>query len=135
MKALARWKRLAKAENALARKTWNTSIPDTPKSSPMKRRNAVNVDPKTRDAIVSRFNSGQGENSISAAMRISLHSVRITLAEEGLKPFPKRDLPRTALKIHDRLVDGLTHQKISEEIGISRQAVSDYVKRYGLSLW
>ena len=135
MNALERWAKLAKIENALARKTWQASPPEPPKASPMKRRNAVNVKPKIREEIVNRFNSGQGENTIAAKMRVSLHSVRITLSEEGLKPFPKRDLPRTALKIHDRLVDGFTHQKIAEEIGISRQAVSDYVKRYGLTLW
>jgi DNA-binding NarL/FixJ family response regulator len=68
-------------------------------------------------------------------LEISKYALARVLAQEGLKEFPKKELPRKARLILQMLQEGMSQTSIARELGISRQAVKDWIVRYGLGKW
>ena len=84
---------------------------------------------------VQRFRAGDKFHYIMQDLKMSKYALSRILAAEGLKKFPPRDLPKKAKIIRDMLRLGMKQHQIAAELHISRQAVTDWIKRYGIDKW
>ena len=122
--------KFAQIENERAAKTWGADIPK--QKTQNGGREAKDVTIQQRAQIVLRFKAGQSLNKIIEKLDISKYAVARVLAQEGLKEFPQKEMPRKARLISQMLQEGMSQTSSARELGISRQAVKDWIVRYGL---
>lgn len=126
--------KFARIESARASRVWDMgSMEYDPKSNCQNGgRKAKPISEQTYNEAVERYKSGQKPSRIIRELQISKYALSRILAAEGLKAYPERELPQRARIIRDMLKEGMTTQKIADSMGITRQAVSDWIKRYGI---
>ena len=122
--------RFAQIENERAAKMWNVDIAKQKVQNGGREAKEVTV--QQRAQAILRFKAGQSLNKIMERLEISKYALARVLAQEGLKEFPEKEMPRKARLISQMLQDGMSQTAIANELGISRQAVKDWIVRYGL---
>ena len=122
--------KFAQIENERASKMWNVDIAKQKVQNGGREAKEVTV--QQRAQAILRFKAGQSLNKIMERLEISKYALARVLAQEGLKEFPQKELPRKARLILQMLQEGMSQTAIANELGISRQAVKDWIVRYGL---
>jgi DNA invertase Pin-like site-specific DNA recombinase len=122
--------KFAQIENERAAKMWNIDIAKQKVQNGGREAKEVTV--QQRAQAILRFKAGQSLNKIMERLEISKYALARVLAQEGLKEFPEKEMPRKARLISQMLQDGMSQTAIARELGISRQAVKDWIVRYGL---
>jgi DNA invertase Pin-like site-specific DNA recombinase len=125
--------KFAQIENERAAKMWNIDIAKQKVQNGGREAKEVTV--QQRAQAILRFKAGQSLNKIMERLEISKYALARVLAQEGLKEFPEKEMPRKARLISQMLQDGMSQTAIANELGISRQAVKDWIVRYGLGKW
>jgi len=125
--------RFAQIENERAAKMWSVDIAGQKVQNGGREAKEVTV--QQRAQAILRFKAGQSLNKIMERLEISKYALARVLAQEGLKEFPKKEMPRKARLILQMLQEGMSQTAIANELGISRQAVKDWIVRYGLGKW
>ena len=125
--------KFAQIENERASKMWNVDIAKQKVQNGGREAKEVTV--QQRAQAILRFKAGQSLNKIMERLDISKYALARVLAQEGLKEFPQKELPRKARLILQMLQEGMSQTAIANELGISRQAVKDWIVRYGLGKW
>jgi len=126
--------KFAAIENRRANKVWGLDVANRQGVQNGGRQPAP-ISAETHAEAARRFRAGDKFHYIMQDLKLSKYALSRILAEEGLKRFPQRDLPKKAQMIKDRLRLGMKHHEIAAELRISRQAVSDWVRRYGIEKW
>lgn len=127
--------KFAKMENARAIKVWGM---DTANGKQLVQNGGRQPEPISEDRYneaAQRYRSGQKFKQITDEMKISKYALSRILAAEGLRRFPAGDLPKKAKIIRKMLREGEKLNDIAAHLSISRQAVSDWIKRYGIDKW
>ena len=122
--------KFAQIENERAAKMWNVDIAKQKVQNGGREAKEVTV--QQRAQAILRFKAGQSLNKIMERLEISKYALARVLAQEGLKEFPEKEMPRKARLISQMLQEGMSQTAIARELGISRQAVKDWIVRYGL---
>jgi DNA invertase Pin-like site-specific DNA recombinase len=122
--------KFAQIENERAAKMWNIDIAKQKVQNGGREAKEVTV--QQRAQAILRFKAGQSLNKIMERLEISKYALARVLAQEGLKECPEKEMPRKARLISQMLQDGMSQTAIARELGISRQAVKDWIVRYGL---
>ena len=125
--------KFAQIENERASKMWNVDIAKQKVQNGGREAKEVTV--QQRAQAILRFKAGQSLNKIMERLEISKYALARVLAQEGLKEFPEKEMPRKARLILQMLQEGMSQTAIANELGISRQAVKDWIVRYGLGKW
>ena len=127
--------KFAKMENARANKLWGLDVVTGRQRVQNGGRQPEPISDERHNEAAQRFRDGETFHEIMLDMKLSKYALARILAAEGLKKFPSRDLPKKAKIIRDMLRDGEKLNDIAAHLCISRQAVSDWIKRYGLAKW
>ena len=126
--------KFAAMENKRANKVWGLDVANQ-QGVQNGGRQPVDISPEKHAEAARRFRAGDKFHYIMQDLKLSKYALSRILAEEGLKKFPPRDLPKKAKIIQDRLRLGMKHHEIAADLRISRQAVSDWIRRYGIEKW
>ena len=127
--------KFAAMENKRASKVWGMETANSKQRVQGGGRQPAEISPETHAEAARRFRAGDKFHHIMQDLKLSKYALSRILAAEGLKQFPAVDLPRKARIIRDMLRDGRKMSDIAAELRISRQAVSDWVRRYGIDKW
>ena len=127
-------KKFAAIENKRAQKVWGLDVASR-KAMRAGGRPPKEVTPRQRSQAAMRWKAGHTFTSIMKSLDLSKYALSRVLAQEGLRPFPERDVPVKAAEIRTMLHNGMKLGDIAYEMKISRQAVSDCINRYGLDKW
>lgn len=128
--------KFAAIENTRANKVWGADIGGNARQRIQNGgRTPDPISEQTYNEAVRLYKSGGKFCHIMRDLELSKYALSRILAEEGLREFPMRDLPKKAREIREMLKMGMKHNQIAAELRISRQGVSDWVKRYGLNKW
>ena len=127
--------KFAKIENARATKVWGMETATGKQRVQNGGRQPDPISDEKYHEAAQRYREGITFQAIMEDMKISKYALSRILAAEGLRKFPAGDLPKKARIIRDMLRDGEKLNDIAAHLKISRQAVSDWVKRYGIDKW
>ena len=127
--------KFATMENKRASKVWGMETANSEQRVQGGGRQPVEINPETHAEAARRFSAGDKFHHIMQDLKLSKYALSRILAAEGLRQFPAVDLPRKARIIRDMLRNGEKLNDIAAELRISRQAVSDWIRRYGIDKW
>lgn len=127
--------KFATMENKRASKVWGMETANSQQRVQGGGRQPVEINPKQHAEAARRFRAGDKFHHIMQDLKLSKYALSRILAAEGLRQFPAVDLPRKARIIRDMLRNGEKLNDIAAELRISRQAVSDWIRRYGIDKW
>jgi hypothetical protein len=127
--------KFAAMENKRASKVWGMETANSKQRVQGGGRQPVEINPETHAEAARRFRAGDKFHHIMQDLKLSKYALSRILAAEGLRQFPAVDLPRKARIIRDMLRNGEKLNDIAAELRISRQAVSDWIRRYGIDKW
>jgi DNA-binding NarL/FixJ family response regulator len=127
--------KFAVMENNRATKVWGMETATGKQAVQNGGRQPVEIDPKAHAEAARRFRAGDKFHHIMQDLKLSKYALSRILAAEGLRRFPSGDLPKKARIIRDMLRDGEKMSDIAAHLKISRQAVSDWIRRYGIDKW
>ena len=127
--------KFAAMENNRATKVWGMETATGKQAVQNGGRQPVEIDPKAHAEAARRFRAGDKFHHIMQDLKLSKYALSRILAAEGLRRFPAGDLPKKARIIRDMLRDGEKLNDIAAHLKISRQAVSDWIRRYGIDKW
>lgn len=127
--------KFAAMENKRATKVWGMETATGKQTVQNGGRQPVEIDPKAHAEAARRFRAGDKFHHIMQDLKLSKYALSRILAAEGLRRFPAGDLPKKARIIRDMLREGQKLNDIAAHLKISRQAVSDWIRRYGIDKW
>lgn len=127
--------KFAAMENNRASKVWGMETATGKQAVQNGGRQPVEIDPKAHAEAARRFRAGDKFHHIMQDLKLSKYALSRILAAEGLRRFPAGDLPKKARIIRDMLREGEKLNDIAAHLKISRQAVSDWIRRYGIDKW
>jgi DNA-binding NarL/FixJ family response regulator len=127
--------KFADMENKRATKVWGMETATGKQAVQNGGRQPVEIDPEQHAEAARRFRAGDKFHHIMQDLKLSKYALSRILAAEGLRQFPAGDLPKKARIIRDMLRKGAKLSDIAAHLKISRQAVSDWIRRYGIDKW